>query len=83
MKTTYVIETESQYGYDVLNYATTLAEAKQIALKNKEYKPFILQLKGITFGEGFHQYRLQLNESNQFKCIQSMNLSRKKVNKVY
>lgn len=83
MITTYVIETQSQYGFDVLNYATTLSEAKQIALKNKDQKPFILQLKGHSFGEGFHQYRLQLNQDNTFQCTEVMNLSRKKVNKVY
>jgi hypothetical protein len=83
MITTYVIETESQYGYDVLNYAHTLADAKQIALRYKETKPSILQLKGSSFGEGFHQYRLQLNDNNQFECVETMNLSRKKLNKVY
>jgi hypothetical protein len=83
MTITYVIEAVTEYGYDVLNYATTLSEAKKMALRHKEHKPYILQMKGASFGEGFHQYRLQLDETLNFKCIEVMNLSRKKLNKVY
>jgi hypothetical protein len=82
MKTTYIVEIESHFGYEVINYSTTLVEAKQIALRHKEYNPYILQLKGRSFGEGFHQYRLQL-KNNNFICVDVMNLSKKQLDKVY
>lgn len=83
MITTYVIEAETHFGYDVLNYTTTLDAAKKIALNHKEHKPFILQLKGPSFGEGFHQYRLQMNDNGDFICVDVMNLSKKKLNHKY
>lgn len=52
----------------VLGYYHTLGSAKQV-LKNNfldQKNVFILNLKGDKFGEGFHQYTLELI-GNKFK----------------
>jgi hypothetical protein len=56
--TTYLIERKNNLGHDVLEYCTTLKDAKHIASNMRNLNGVsILCIKGPSFGEGFHQYR--------------------------
>lgn len=63
MKKTYMIlQGENNNNSDVIYYHETLTEAKSHIMekyKNEE-NVFILMMIGQYFGEGFHQYTLEL-----------------------
>jgi len=63
MAKTYVIcQGNSASDSEVLQYATSLWEAKRMIVDTFNVMPncFILMLKGNYFGEGFHKYTLEL-----------------------
>lgn len=82
---TYLVEIETDTSRNIVEYCKTLKGAKRIARTLSKYneKRFsILMMQGQYFGEGFHQYRLLL-QNDKFYCIEVMSLSKKKIGKEY
>lgn len=63
MKKTYLVEFSDG---DIVEYCHTLRHAKRIIEKYAPNGGCIIMMKGQYFGEGFHQYKLEILNNGKY-----------------